>query len=1115
MQKSTNNGAVFPLNSIGKILFIMKLVLTLIIVSCLSVSASVFSQDMRMSLNVKDAAISKIIKTIEKNTAYKFVYNNNLFPADTKVNIEVSNVTVAEVLTKTLANTGFTYKVLGNNLIVITKANNNAAQARRIIGLVTDEDGIPLIGVSVRLQNDKSAGSATDVNGHFQIDAVNNNDVLIFSFIGYKTVTAPLPVSGSINIKLAPASGSLNEVQVIGYGSTTRKLNTGSVSSITAADLSKETVTNPLTALQGRIAGMQITQDNGLPGAGVRVSIRGTGTSANLLSGSGYVPLYVIDGVPFTLFSGGSPTTDQLNAYGTSGASGAISPFSMINPEDIERIDVLKDADATAIYGSRGTNGVVLITTKKGTKGHTNFNVNLYQGIEKVGHFIDMMNTDEYLTMRRQAFANAGITPTTANAKDLTVWDQTAYTNWQKYFIGGTAHTTNATASVSGGDQQNTFLFSSTYRKEGTVFPGDYNANTFSSRLNAGHKTMDNRFSIDLSVNYSYMNNDLPTTDLSTVYNLAPNYPITSPDGTANWTSTNPLAYFLKTYQAETSNLITNSTIKYTVLPGLDIKANLGYTLTSLHQTNVNPASSQNPATASSATSTLTYTDNSNSNYNIEPQIQYNRKIGSGKLDVLVGTTFQQSKATGQYLQGTGYSNENLINSLLGASTVTIPYNNYSLYKYNAFFGRVNYNWEDKYLLDVTFRRDGSSRFGPDHRYGNFGAVGAAWIFTKENFAKNLAFLSFGKLRASYGVTGNDEISNYRYLALNNVAGSTYAYQGSSVLYQASIANPDLHWETTTKLDAALELGFLQDRILLKTDFYRNRTTDILAYITLPSQTTTSGYYANLPAVIQNQGFEFELNTINLSSNSFKWNTAINLTINRNKLISYPNLSTSSYSSTYFIGQPLDIVQLYHYTGVNPATGLPTFQTANGTPNFATDRSIAPYGKPFYGGISNTVTYKNFQLDFTFQFNHRFGYLNNTLASNFNPYGYNYTNQSTALLNRWAQPGDAAFYPAASVTANSLYSTLASSDYNWGDASYIKFKTLSLTYTLPKRFVNKLKLSNTSVYVQGQNLYTWAKQQYTLDPETTLPGTGGSLGTGNYIAFPQLRTMVIGINCSF
>ncbi|QJD96234.1 SusC/RagA family TonB-linked outer membrane protein [Mucilaginibacter robiniae] len=1070
----------------------------------------------QITFSAQQESLKAALQHLQDQSGFNIFYPSARVNEIRNINISRNQRTVAETLNLLLEGSSLTYRQQGHNIILfeqpVTSTENSlpAQPPMRIIGLVLDEDGQPLPGVTIRSKMNRAISTATDANGHFHLDVESENDILIFTFVGYKTQEVSVTGKTSVQVKLLPLAGSLDEVQVIGYSTTTRRDNTGAVSSITAKDLGKETVDNPLTALQGRIAGMQITQDNGLPGAGVRVNIRGGG---NGVSSAGFVPLYVVDGVPFTLFNGGSPASDNLNAYGTSGANGGVSPFSVIAPEDIERIDVLKDADATSIYGSRGSNGVILITTKKGRQGKTAFNFNVYSGITNVNHYIPMMNTAEYLALRRAAFTNAGVTPTAANALDLTTWDPNAYTDWQKWAIGETGHTTNANASVSGGDAQNTFLFTSTYRKQGTVYRGDYGATTFSGRLNAGHRSKDGRFSIDASGNYSYEGTNLPSTDLSTIYNLPPNYPLYNTDGSLNWTLTNPLAYLLRTTKAQTTNLITNLNLGYRILPGLMAKANLGYTFTRLKQQATNPASSQNPA--NSTNSTLVYTDNDNSNYIIEPQLEYLKSISQGKLQALVGSTFQQTKATGVYLTGSGYTNEALLNSLVAASNITTSYNNNSTYKYNAVFARLNYNWEDKYIIDGTFRRDGSSRFGENHRFGNFWATGASWIFTQESFMKNVNFLSFGKLRGSYGVTGNDQIPNYQYYALYSTTGTTYSYNGTATYTPSNIANPNLRWETTRKLDLALELGFLKDRILLKADYYRNRTYNPLNYMTTPSQIGTTGYSGNLDAVVQNKGWEFELTSTNIAAKDFRWVTNLNLTFNRNKLLSFKDLATSSYKTTYIIGQPTNITQLYHYTGVNPQTGLPTFQDKNsdGTIAFADDRYVAPYGHPYYGGITNTLTYKSLQLDFTFQYNHRYGYKNSTLSSN--PYGYSYTNQSTAILNRWMQPGDMAFFPAASVTSNTAYSTLGSSDYNWGDASYLKLKTVNITYSLPKSWISHAKLSSASVYLQGQNIFTWAKQKYTYDPDTTVPGTGSGLGTGQYLALPQLRTLVIGLNCTF
>lgn len=1099
----------------AKLRLIMRMTFLLVLGICLQTSASSFAQ--KISLSEKNVSLERIFRAIRAQSGYSFLFDDQQLSRAHNVTIEVKDASIETVLKLCFNDQPLTYTIVDKTIIVSPGAINSklSPPVFTLRGVVSDENGKRFQGVNVQIKG-KGIGMSTHDNGEYYLHGMDENDTIIFSFLGYITQRIGINGRSVINVRLLPAKRVLDETVIIGYGTTTQRRNTGAVSSITSKEIATQTITNPLTALQARIPGVQVTQDNGLPGAGVRMQIRGQNTAS-----AGFIPLYVIDGVPFTLFNGSQPMTDALNAYGTSGANGNISPFSMISPEDIERIDVLKDADATAIYGSRGANGVVLITTKKGNKGgRTTLNVNLSTGITNVNRFIPMMNTEQYLQMRKDAFAHSNVTPTTTNAKDLTVWDQTANTDWQKWAMGGNGRFTNAAISLSGGNQQTTFMFSGNYKKESTVFPGDFGATTASGRLNVGHKSLDNKFNMNVGVNYAYMDNNLPRLDLALLYDLPPNYPIYNADGTFNWTRDNPEALLRQKYSNQTFNFISSLDLSYKILPNLTAKANIGFTQTTLKQSNTRPASAQNvsptatPAVVAAA-NRLNYANNANDNYIIEPQLEYTKKIKEGNLQILAGTTFQQSKATGVSLRGTNYSSEALLNSLSSAGTIITEYNNYSVYKYSAVFGRLNYNWKDKYIVDGTFRRDGSSRFGPDNRFGNFGAVGAAWLFSNESFMENIEVISFGKLRGSYGLTGNDQISNYLYNPLYSTAFTGYNYLGNSTLVQNNVANPNLQWETTKKLDIALELGFWKERLRVKADFYRNRSSNQLMGIQLPSQSGFSNYTGNFPAVIENKGWEFEVNTVNVESNSVLWTTSVNFTMNRNKLVSFPDLANSSYSSTYVIGQPIDIIQLYRYTGVDQTTGEPTFISKGASPSYAVDRVPMKIGTPYYGGITNNVSYKNFVLDFTFQFNHRFGFNNSTLGQNFNPYGYGYVNQSTAILDRWKQPGDKAFYPAAAATYANSYGNLASSDYIWGDASFIKFKTLSLTYKLPRYLLKKAHISSGSVYAQGQNLYTWAKQKYVLDPESTPAGTGPSLGAGRYVAFPQLRTMIIGLNLSF
>jgi TonB-linked SusC/RagA family outer membrane protein len=1063
-----------------------------------------------VNFEVHNADLKSSLEKLQEQSGFSIFYSSRLLNKDKKVNINSGTRSVAAVLDMILSGTNLVYLDKGNKIILQerkTPATASDTTVPTIHGIVKDETGEPIPGVTVRVKNGTKYAAA-DANGHFSIQPDTENSVLIFSIVGYLTQEVPVKGRTSIPVSLVRSFSNLGEIQVIGYGNTTKRANTGAVSSIKAEEIAIQNVSNPLTALQGHIAGMQITQDNGLPGGGVRVRIRG---NASILSGA--LPLYVVDGVPFTLYNGGFPPSDGLNAYGTTGANGSVSPFSMINPDDIERIDVLKDADATAIYGSKGANGVVLITTKKGARGNTKVTANVYHGYGEVNYYMPFMNTPEYLAMRKEAFAKSGMTPGTTDY-DLTKWDQNAYTDWQKWALGGKAKNTGATASISGGSAQNTFLFTTTYRKEGTVFPGDYNSTTFSNRINVGHSSADNRFNISLSANYAYMNTDLPTTDLTTVYSLAPNYNPKNADGTLNWDIQNPLGYLMQKYTGQTTNLITDMTLRYNILKELAIKANLGYSLTSLQQQNIRPARSIN--STATASNQLIDANNKNDNWIVEPYAEYSKTIAKdGHLQMVIGTSFQQTKATGVTLLGTNYSTEALMTAISAAGNVSIYSSNYSLYKYAAGFGRFNFNWKEKYYLDGTFRRDGSSRFGSNNQFGTFGAVGAAWIFTQEDFMKDIQAVSFGKFRASYGVTGNDQIQNYMYTPLYNAGSSSSAYLGTSILLPSGIANPDLKWETTKKLDLALELGFLKDRVMLKTDYYRNRTNNMLGYVTVPGQSGTTSYTGNLPAVIENKGWEFELSTTNISTKTVTWTTSLNVTLNRNKLVSFNDIANSSYATTYTVGKSVDAPMIYHFTGVDPQTGTPQIADLNkdGSVGYL-DRYTAPLGTPYYGGLSNSISYKGFTVDFTFQFNHRKSYVNNALNMYYSPYGYDMTNMSKAILNRWQEPGQTAAYGAATKSYSSNYSYYASSDGNWGDASFIKFKTLSLTYNLPKSWLAKARIANASLYARGQNLFTWAKQKYTLDPETTLAGTGANLGTGQYIAFPQLRTLSVGLNLS-
>ncbi|MGN7723080.1 SusC/RagA family TonB-linked outer membrane protein [Chitinophaga sp. 22620] len=1058
----------------------------------------------KVSYSARGASLKQAFSAVEKQTGYVVFANEQFFKAAGPVSVKAENMPLQDFLNALLKDQPLEYVIQGKTIVLSWKAPAPSPvpvaaeepQVRdniTIKGKVTDEKGYPMPAVSIVVPG-TPFGTHTEPDGTYILRNVPENAELVVSYIGFETQRFKISGREEINVALKMSVSGLNETVVIGYGTTTRAKNTGSISSITADEIAKQPVANPLNALQGRVAGALVTQSNGLPGSRVTIVVRGLNTLD--ATGAGSQPLYIIDGVPFNIQDGIVPVSNDLNGRGSFAANGGISPFSIINPAEIERIDILKDADATAIYGTRGANGVVLITTKKGQAGKTKLDINVYRGAGKVGHFIPMMNTEQYLQMRKEAYANDGITPTAANAPDLLLWDQNTNTDWQKKYLGGTASTTDAQATVSGGDQRNRFLLNAGYHKETTVFPGDYNDYRISTRLNAEHTSLNKKFHASVAVNYSYGESDLLRQDMSTLYLLPPNLPLYNTNGSLAWTGnfTNPESFLLVKYIGKTNNLMANTVLRYTILPGLDVKTSFGYNNISLDQNNQFPALSKNPLVGP-ATDSATFQALGQKSYIFEPQITYNTTVAKGRLSALLGATFQHSLNESLSIFAGNYSTPALLGTPAGAGTYGTPGIGYTLYRYNSLFGRVNYDWDSKYVINAVVRRDGSSRFGPNNRFGTFWSVGGGWIFSNEEFAKSFSWLSFGKLRASYGVTGNDQIGDYQYRNLYNPAS---AYQGVAALVPSRVDNPTLQWQTTYKMEFGMELGFFRNAVQMTANYYRNRTPNQLGFLTMASQAGFNSYNANFDALIQNTGFELELNTVNIRKKDFKWSTSFNITIPRTKVVDA--------SKSYFfynakaIGQQLSYVMRYQYRGVDPATGKPMYRDAGKdsltfTPNFNNDRAVAGYTAPkAYGGLNNVITYKNFDLSFFFQYTVQDGNILPTSAPGVLSTG----NQPTFWLNRWQKPGDVTAVPRY-TSVSSVYSAYGSSDAVFGNASLLRLRNVNLSYAFPKQLAGRLKADNLRVYLQGQNLWWTSKQKYVYDPET---------GT----AMPPLRVITAGIN---
>jgi TonB-linked SusC/RagA family outer membrane protein len=1103
------------LRGLAKTLRIMKITASILLIACLHVSARSFSQ--RVSLRESKAPLDKVFREIREQTGYTFVYTESLLKETSPVTMDVRDMSLDSVLEICFRTQPVGYEIVEKTVVVKPKVAEVPATAvvvapqNDIQGRVVDSAGNPLEGASIQVKGTKIV-VASDRHGRFEIKNVDAGEMLEISYTGYQSREVKI-ISGQLDltIQLTISNNPLDEIQIIAYGATTQRLNTGNVTTINAKEIEQQPVDNPLLALEGRVPGMFITQSNGLPGSGVLVRIQGQNSIQE-----GTDPLYVIDGVPIASQMLATTSGGIGGILGTSGGVGVGNPLSYINPNDIESISILKDADATSIYGSRAANGAVLITTKKGKIGGAKLDINLQQGYGAVTRRIGLMNTPEYLQMRHEALLNDGLTPGPTDYDINGLWDTTRYTDWQKVLLGGSAHYTNLNGSVSGGNLLTQYLIGASYHRETTVFPGDFADQKGSVHFNIASGSGNQRFKIQLTGFYLFDNNQLPGLDLTTnAVSLAPDAPaLYKPDGTLNWMPDangvsswgNPLAPDYIVYHNNTSNLVGNALLSYQLLRGLTLKSSFGYTNLQTNELEGLPIISQAPEYQPYATRTAYYSYSTINTWIIEPQLEYKRNLGENRIDLLAGATIEQNNDNGLNMTGSGYNSDSALPDIHSASTVLINSTILSTYKYNAAFGRFNYSYNDRYILDITVRRDGSSRFGPQTQFHNFGSLGGAWIFSEENFFKNdQKWISFGKVRGSYGTTGSDQIGDYQFMNLYQPIPANVPYQGISALGPIGLTNPYLEWEETRKLQFGLDIGMFKNSILFTVNYNHNRSSNELLYYPLPSITGFGGITENLPATIQNAGWEMTLNTKNVNTKEFSWNSSINLTIPRNKLVAFPNLQNSSYAETYIIGQPVSIRKTFVFDGVNPSTGTYQFDSKGGptsSPAYGTDQTAIVNTLPkFYGGFQNSFRYKGFELEFLFQFVRQVGsnyYFGKLIPGAF--FGGN-GNEPVSVLSRWQQPGDITsiqrYTSGFSLFGPYFYAT--GSNRAFSDASFIRFKNLSFSWYLPSKWQQRVRLQNSRLFINAQNLFTITRFDG-MDPENQ-----------SVSALPPLRIITAGL----
>ncbi len=999
-------------------------------------------------------------------------------------------------------------------------------QQRTISGTVTDAaDGKTIPGVTILIKG-TSNGTTTDINGHYTLRIDDNTKILIFSFMGMKTLESPVKTSDVLNVKMEAENISLDEVVVIGYGAVKKSDLTGSVASIRMDDLKKIPVNSLDQGIQGKVSGVQVTQLSAQPGGALSLRIRG---GNSIMAGN--EPLYVIDGVLIE-------SQIDISWIGSPSQNG----LSSINPGDIESMEILKDASATSIYGARGANGVVLITTKRGKTGKDNVTFETYFGFQRKAKDIDVMNASQFAKLFDEAGYNADTAfyePLYPNPDSLGEG-----TDWQSE-IYRMAPIQNYQVNFSGSNEKTTYALSAGYYNQGGIIRGS-DFKRYSFRLNLDRKITD-KLSGGSNLSYSQTNANTVPTDTPggffpgvvntalifnpalPVYDTKGQYTLTDPNADA-WLD-NPVAVTRSVTAIDKANrLLGNAYLEYSIIKDLTFKTSLGVDIYHSVQDMYTPryvfSGSFNDGQARFASSDF-------QNYIFENLLTFNRTLNKvHRFNVVTGFTFQENTSRTFIDIATGFPNDILeYYGIQNATNLPTIYSSFSESAILSYLGRVNYSLKDKYLFTVTGRVDGSSKFGKNNRFATFPSAAFAWRASEEDFLKNLGPVSNIKLRVSYGVSGNDRIANYAFI--RTLSSSVYYFNNSfpaSGFAPDNPGNDNLKWETTQQADAGLDIGFVNDRISVTMDYYYKKTSDLLYYFNLPWATGYNSYLKNI-GVLRNTGFEFALNTANFVGD-FKWNTSGNISFNRNKIIDLNGIDLYINNDTYklkignwaviregeemgsFYGlvsdgiwQTADAEEAAIY-GCEPGDFKYVDQNKDGKIN-NDDRGIIGHALPdFTWGMNNSFSYKNFSLDVFLQGSQGNQLLNSNrfeLES-----GNGLSNSSIKLLDRWTPENPGNIYPRANRNADYLHM----SDRYLEDGSYIRVKTLTLSYDLPEQLIKTLRMEKVKVYVTAQNLYTITNYSG-FDPEVGSFGMDNTRMGYDFGSYPSVRTYIFGASINF
>ncbi|SFW52392.1 TonB-linked outer membrane protein, SusC/RagA family [Chitinophaga sancti] len=1116
------NGKTLPCLSSTKLLLIMKFTVVFVLAACLQVKASTYAQN--VSLNVRNASLELVFKEFKKQTGYNFFYNDAMVRTGILVSVDLKSMPLEEAMKLALRDQPLTFSIVNKTVVLKDKPFQPdftalPAPPEELHGRVADSLGNILIGATVRVKGTKEV-VMTDGNGNFVLKNVEDKQTLVVSFTGY--VTKEVPVKEGNNrvylIRLSRSTNPLDEVQVIAYGTNTRRYDVGDVATINAADIKSSGATNVVGALNGRIPGLEVSIFNGVPGSRPILQARGQNTLSNSASVTPYdQPLILIDGIP--LPTQNNDISMLLNSFNSGPGATGFSAMNGLNPADIESISVLKDADATSIYGSQGANGVVVITTKKGKPGRNAVNVTVTTGPSKLSRRLDMMDTQQYLRMRHQAITMDSITTFPSDQsyfRDLFLYDTTMYTDFMKEYFGGTANSTDAHLSMSGGSGNSTYWVSAGYTRQSYNMPGNFSDKRYTLHSALSTHSSNNKIRANFGSDVSYDVNNAPGSPaLGKAMMTVPNHPsMLDANGNLVWiykgqdvSSDQLLAETKKPFNIENYMFNNYLRLNYEVIPGLNIAANAGWALTLSRQYSATPLAAVKPGNGT--TGSAGFGQSNDQTINLEPQVDYRKTVGDGELQVLLGGTYR--KVTGTFSQqlGSGYTDDGLLKTIMAATAVSYS-DGADVSKYVAGFGRINYVYKEKYIANFTGRRDGSSNFGPDRRFGSFGSIGLGWIISEEKFMKSLKpVLSFVKLSGNYGTNGSDGVAPYKYQPFWKVgsATNTQTFDGTRPYTANNLYNPTYSWASKHSINLGLDLGFMDDKILVNLAYYRSRTGNQLTAYTLPAQSGFNSVVQNMDATLQDAGLELSITSRNITTKDFKWTTSFNISGNRNKLISFPGLATSAYAANYTIGKSTSRIYGFKYAGVNDTTGVFQYYKANGTITSAPLTSninkggdmqpIANAQTDFFGGLNNSFTYKNWSLSLFFKFSKAM--TKNYLAglSYASPLPGGQINLPSFMENMfWTKPGDqgklmrltTGYYGAArnGQLAQRYGSYFTNSDAVYSNNFYLRLKSAMLSYSLSPTTVKRLGIQGCAFNITAQNLFTITNYKFG-DPET--PGS--------------------------